>query len=37
MWLNKRDSFLLTGLKHIYNTAHKPVSSKELSQWRCKQ
>lgn len=32
MWLNKRNSYLLTGLIKIYTSTHKPVSSKELAQ-----
>ncbi|MCP5108125.1 MAG: HTH domain-containing protein [bacterium] len=31
MWLNKRNSYLLTSLIKIYTSTHKPVSSKELA------
>lgn len=32
MWLNKRNSYLLTGLIKIYTSTQKPVSSKQLAQ-----
>lgn len=32
MWLNKRDSSLLTSLVQTHTPAHKPVSSKKMPQ-----